>query len=90
MKAAVLALLVLGSVGCYASDDGDDIAIENCISHWGKTPFKAHPKFRTISAKVKGMGIGGDVNENARPIPQFPRHRDGECMVVSDFNQRGE
>lgn len=66
MKKVVLALLVFGSLGCFAAEEGDIDAVKNCIEHWGKTPFKANPRFRVISSKVKVMGIGGDINDTKK------------------------
>lgn len=66
MKAAAFALLVLVSLNAFASEEGDERAIEDCISHWGKTPFKPHPKYRTINTKVKVMGIGGDIHDEKK------------------------
>ena len=45
---------------------GRDIdEIQRCLEKWGKTPFShEHPNFRVISAKVKVLGIGGDIDDS--------------------------
>lgn len=51
--------------------DSDDVVVRECLEKWGKTPFdKAKPKYRTISTRVKVIGIGGDVvdaNKTEKP-----------------------
>lgn len=52
----VLSLLTISNFS-YATDEDE---IKLCLQNWGTHPFtKSPPKFRTISAKVKVLGIGG-------------------------------
>lgn len=66
MKSILLVtLLVFTSQITFASKDGNEKAVKACLKSWGKHPFKgANPEFRTLSSKVKVLGIGGDINDN--------------------------
>ena len=69
-----LAFTVIGALSNQAfADDGDLVAVQGCLAHWGKTPFdKKAPPFRTLSAKVKVLGIGGEtVDEQATDGPDL-------------------
>jgi hypothetical protein len=59
----IIALAALFSFSmAAAATDMDEI--KECLRHWGKHPFaKEEPDFRTISAKVKVMGIGGEMQD---------------------------
>ena len=65
MKRFVLVLfsLMLGAtsaartVTAQTQDEGS-IAIDNCLKAWGKHPFGANPKFRSLPVTVKVFGIG--------------------------------
>ncbi|NJL24000.1 MAG: hypothetical protein HC902_01635 [Calothrix sp. SM1_5_4] len=40
-------------------------ALKACLRKWSKHPFDPKDlKYRTISPKVKVLGVGGDVNDN--------------------------
>jgi len=73
MKIAVVALtFLLGSLSVFA-DSESDAPIRGCLEKWGKHPFDAKKlEYRTIAAKVKVMGIGGDVHDtNATQKPEL-------------------
>lgn len=40
------------------TQDESSVAIDNCLTAWGKTPFGEHPKYRTLPVTVKVFGIG--------------------------------
>lgn len=64
MKNLALALLVtfVGVASVAVADDLEEI--RGCFATWKTHPFsKDHPKFKTLSAKVKVMGIGGNVED---------------------------
>ena len=66
--AAVLAAAALAGVPAAAQPL--DPSIASCLRAWGKTPFGAHPSFRTIGASVKVFGIGknpGDTEVTDKP-----------------------
>ena len=64
--------LIIGLVWSFAFlsssqavEGGDQAAIQSCLSHWGKHPFpKKNPEFKVISAKVKVLGIGGEMKDD--------------------------
>lgn len=59
----LLSLAVLSSTAF--ADDGDDDAIKECMRKWKNHPFNAKQlDYRTISTKVKVLGVGGDVNDS--------------------------
>ena len=64
-----LALSLVLTVGCFVSfadvaRADDMVEIRGCFATWKTHPFpKENPKFKTISAKVKVMGIGGNVED---------------------------
>ena len=48
------------------ADEGDDDAIRDCLKSWGNAPFEAkEPHYRTLTTKVKVIGIGGDTEDKA-------------------------
>jgi hypothetical protein len=55
------------------AEDGDLASLQACLAHWGKTPFsKKDPTFRTLSAKVKVLGIGGEtVDDQVTAAPDL-------------------
>jgi hypothetical protein len=60
-------LMTGASTSAFSSDDGDESVIQSCLKHWGKHPFKGkNPEFRTISTKVKVIGIGKNTEDTAR------------------------
>ncbi|MBI3558399.1 MAG: hypothetical protein HY074_19190 [Deltaproteobacteria bacterium] len=68
MKKLILFALFLTAVSnsglAYAVEDGDLEAIKGCLSSWPKHPFdKKAPEFRTMTSKVKILGIGGSIND---------------------------
>jgi hypothetical protein len=68
----LILVAMLLSVVCWAQEDGDDIAIQNCLKHWSKSPFKGHPHYRTVATTVKVLGIGGDIKEmGSTPKPEL-------------------
>ncbi len=38
-----------------------DGSIAACLKAWGKHPFSAHPKYKTLSTSVKVFGIGANT-----------------------------
>jgi hypothetical protein len=68
MKTLCLILCTaLFSSNALAEDNGDQVAIRECLRKWGKHPFEGkNPSYRTISTTVKVMGIGGDVNDDQK------------------------
>lgn len=59
-----LCLMLSFSTAIHASDAEE---IRQCLNHWGEHPFKGeNPKFRTIGARVKVMGIGGEMMDNTK------------------------
>lgn len=57
--AALIALTF--STVCMATDMDD---IQQCLRTWGKHPFaKESPTFRTMSSRVKVMGVGDDMSD---------------------------
>lgn len=64
MKFIAILLLTAFSLSAFASDEDE---IRTCLHNWGKTPFSSErPDFRVISAKVRVVGIGDNV-EDSRP-----------------------
>jgi hypothetical protein len=59
-----LACSLVTPLTAHAQDDRD--AINTCLYNWKKHPFKKNPPYRTIAAKVKILGIGGDVQDLTR------------------------
>ncbi|MGE4133736.1 MAG: hypothetical protein AB7F86_19015 [Bdellovibrionales bacterium] len=59
-------LVLLLALPLFAmATDQDEIDV--CLSNWKDHPFKGHSNdFRTISAKVKIMGIGGELKDDAK------------------------
>ena len=59
----ILFTLMLGAtsaartVNAQTQDEGS-VAIDNCLKAWGKHPFGANPKFRSLPVTVKVFGIG--------------------------------
>ncbi len=47
---------------------GDDLdEIRNCLNHWQEHPFKSGtPKFRTLTTRVKVMGIGDETVDSVK------------------------
>lgn len=63
MKRLVLVLFSLmlcatASARTVAAQDEGSVAIDNCLKAWGKHPFGANPKFRSLPVTVKVFGIG--------------------------------
>ncbi len=65
MKKFVLvlcSLLLCGAASAHTaaaqSDDEGSVAIDNCLKAWGKHPFGANPKFRSLPVTVTVFGIG--------------------------------
>lgn len=50
---------LLGSGTSLAEDV--DSSIANCLRAWGKHPFGANPKYKTLAKSVKVFGIGQDT-----------------------------
>ena len=47
------------------AEDGDIVAIKNCLRNWPKQPFgKEMPEYRVLATKVKVLGIGGEVKDS--------------------------
>lgn len=66
MKKIIFIIVAMFMCSAHANE-GDDNAIRACLAKWDKSPFSSkNPKFRTISTKVKVMGIGGDVQDNEK------------------------
>lgn len=64
MKSVLLALALLSfGPAALASDKSD---IQACLSKWKNAPFTANSDFRVVSAKVKVMGIGQDIDESTK------------------------
>jgi hypothetical protein len=61
MKKAILVLMTL--VCAQLAHAGDAEEIKECLKKWGNSPFTEKSPFRVVSAKVKVMGIGQDINE---------------------------
>jgi hypothetical protein len=62
MKFLICLLLMLPALSF--ADDEDEI--KACLNFWHEHPFKGeHPKFRTLSSKVKVMGIGDETADTA-------------------------
>jgi hypothetical protein len=60
MKKLIL-LLALQSIAASATDMDE---IQQCLRSWGTHPFaKENPEYRTISSKVKVMGIGNEMTD---------------------------
>ena len=64
----ILIILMLGFVrlNVFATtEDGDEAVLRSCLKQWPNNPFKAKKElsYRTISTKVKVMGIGSNVND---------------------------
>ena len=65
MKLVSLLVVALVFTGSAWASDLDDVT--QCLAHWGQHPFsKTEPKFRTISSKVKVMGVGGEITDGAK------------------------
>lgn len=65
----LLAVALLPSL-VYASSKEDRRAIEDCLENWDHHSFPGErPKFKTLSGKVKVLGIGGGI-EDTRPTDQ--------------------
>lgn len=65
MKKIFVGFLAVMLISVSASAVDEDV--EACLNFWGKHPFdRKNPKYRTISAKVKVLGIGGDVKDEAK------------------------
>jgi hypothetical protein len=62
---SAFALAFLLSLATQGSETSDRKAIDRCLEHWGKHPFGPSSKFRVIAGKVKVLGIGGDVQDEA-------------------------
>lgn len=59
----ISALMALSSLA-FADDVSE---VKNCLSHWKDHPFNAdQPKFRTISSKVKVMGMGDEMVDGTK------------------------
>ncbi len=58
-----IAATLLFTFGAWAEDSDE---VKNCLQHWGTHPFgKTEPHFRTISSKVRVMGVGGEITDAA-------------------------
>lgn len=71
VKAALVIFLCgLTSVHALASsddDDGDQQAVNRCISQWKDSPFKKGEKdYKTIGTKVTVFGVGGKVEDEEK------------------------
>jgi hypothetical protein len=62
-KILLVAALTMFSFAASASDDQSEI--QNCLAHWGHTPFTGRPPFRVISSSVRVMGIGSEITDSA-------------------------
>ncbi len=55
----------------FADDEDDDDAVRACLKSWGNAPFEMKtPHYRTLSTKVKVIGIGAnpeDKTTTAKP-----------------------
>ena len=60
MKKWLCATLLLACSYAGASDLED---VQNCLRHWGETPFSATPEFRIMTSKVRVMGIGDEMTD---------------------------
>ena len=67
-KLILIALALVGAqlLSVCAHADAEANEIQSCLRSWGKTPFTANSPFRVISAKVKVMGIGGNIDESVK------------------------
>lgn len=64
MKTIILTLaVILGSQLAHAEDVDD---IKSCLAKWGNSPFTAKSPYRVVAARVKVMGIGGDIDESTK------------------------
>jgi hypothetical protein len=43
-----------------------DSSIASCLRAWGKTPFGANPRYKTLSTSVKVFGIGENPSDTER------------------------
>lgn len=58
----VLAVMVFGA-SAFASDKEE---IKSCLAKWKNSPFTENSDYRIVSAKVKVMGIGSDIDESTK------------------------
>jgi hypothetical protein len=70
---AILLICAMTATVSFAEEDGDDIAVQNCIKHWRDNPFKeAHPHFRVIASSVRVLGIGDEIKDDVKsPNPEL-------------------
>ncbi len=55
--------LLVGAPVTFAADDLDEV--KQCLRNWKTHPFKAaKPEFRTVTSKVKVMGVGGALEDD--------------------------
>ncbi|HVJ64926.1 MAG TPA: hypothetical protein VM901_06695 [Bdellovibrionota bacterium] len=52
------------SLIAHAQDTTPRGAIGKCLAAWGKHPFGANPKFKTLSTSVKVFGIGSNPGDH--------------------------
>lgn len=64
MKSVVLVLALLLGSSFAQADDAEEI--QACLSKWGNSPFTAKSPYRVVAARVKVMGIGGDIDESKK------------------------
>ena len=67
MKTTYLVTLLLFCLSLSSDQTSatDSEEIQKCLKSWSSTPFTKSSPFRVITAKVKVMGIGGDIQDNS-------------------------
>lgn len=64
MRLIILSVLLAFSTGAFARDADE---IRDCLEHWKEHPFKEKtPKFRTLSTRVRVMGIGNEIGDTVK------------------------
>jgi len=66
-------VIVLG-MGASAHAQAVDPSIASCLKAWGKHPFGANPRYKTMAASVKVFGIGQN--------PADAAHTDAPALVL--------
>ena len=64
LRCATLAVAMLTSVPSLA--EVVDKSIASCLNAWGKHPFGANPRFKTMATSVNVFGIGGNPADTER------------------------
>lgn len=57
----ILGMAMLFSIPSFATETEVDGSVTNCLKAWGKHPFGANPKYKTLATSVKVFGIGDDT-----------------------------